>query len=119
MTYQEEPTEGDYEVIMSADGSYRGIRSTAPMAGAVYLGVRSDAEALAGKFVLLTMEADEPIDPKQSTGFFIKMQCPPSALSFKFLLQDTEGNYWRTTNASAAAETIPLWRTTAVSDFSR
>lgn len=89
-----------YQTYFDADGNFTGINVKTDASKGITLGVKKTATASAGKFMQVTLDFAGTISPADSTGFFIKMACPNSALSFKFLMKDTDGGWWRACNAN-------------------
>lgn len=104
----ENTTEPLYQIYYKEDGSFAGINAKASMYGAVWLGVKKDMTEMNNIFLMQTISFETPIDTAESTGLFIKLKSPDRNLGFRFIMQDTDGNYWRTYNGSKNGRNDPF-----------
>lgn len=104
----ENTTEPLYQIYYKEDGSFAGINAKASMSGAVWLGVKKDMTEMNNIFLMQTISFETPIDTAESTGLFIKLKSPDRNLGFRFIMQDTDGNYWRTYNGSKNGRNDPF-----------
>lgn len=105
---EQDSTEPLYQMYYKEDGSFAGINVKTSMAGAVCFGGKADMTEMENVFMMQTIAFETPIDTAESTGLFIKLKSPDRNLGFRFIMQDTDGNYWRTYNGSKNGRNDPF-----------
>lgn len=97
------------QILFGEDGAFQGVRDDISAEGGVYFGIRSGMTEGRSELLRFTIDFDEAIDPSQSTGIYFKILTPDFKNgSFKILLKDTDGNYWRMFHGSSTSHPFVL-----------